>query len=479
MAEKRPREALAPGIAIDPDSLTLVEAFLGETPQALSAWYLAMHRTSVHNGVRRAEVCGFQKRRKEYKRKCGMQAAWHWQIATKMFHVSRWTHLVDLEIDGPYLRGPEPRLQLQRLPRLQRLEVCDWHDPTLKVANMFVPCPTHQHLTCVFMYAQVEANDLIRALPPTVTNLHVVHCTTTAPLELRQLPHLQQLKVAQMAWQTQQAQLKLASCSPALEVACFECYAYDSVRLLPGSLRTLSLQAACITESLELHAFPHLTELVVSSYTRASCPLVGSPPPALQTVSLEHSSSWQQSVAALPGTVTSLTLINCILDGILDLNRFTELTDLELRHDDDEGRPELTKLVLLQLRNVQIISDWAHALIRQLPPSVTSLYLHMPGGGFPGVPPLALDGLLPQLNHLEVAGTEIEDCNLTHLPCTLRCISVEAYWCEMNDVALQLAKSGAHTTIDLWGFVFEVTPATDELDVFTWLDTSGVRGSYE
>ncbi len=285
--KQRPREGpedIAPVAAIDPDSLMLVEDFLGQTPQALSAWYQA-NGTSVHKGVRKAIVSGFHEMRKEYKRKPGMQPSWKWQIANKMFHVSRWTRLMDLEINGPYLRGPEPRLQLQHLPWLKHLQVCDWHDPTLTVANMFVPCPTHQHLTHVLIYAQVEANELILALPPTVTNLHVVHCTTTAPLELRQLPHLQQLMVAQMAWETQQAPLKLASCGPALEVACFECFAYDSVLPLPVSLRTLSLQASCITDSLELHAFPHLTELVLSSHTQASCPLVGSPPPALHTVS--------------------------------------------------------------------------------------------------------------------------------------------------------------------------------------------------
>ncbi len=479
--KQRPREGpedIAPVAAIDPDSLMLVEDFLGQTPQALSAWYQA-NGTSVHKGVRKAIVSGFHEMRKEYKRKPGMQPSWKWQIANKMFHVSRWTRLMDLEINGPYLRGPEPRLQLQHLPWLKHLQVCDWHDPTLTVANMFVPCPTHQHLTHVLIYAQVEANELILALPPTVTNLHVVHCTTTAPLELRQLPHLQQLMVAQMAWETQQAPLKLASCGPALEVACFECFAYDSVLPLPVSLRTLSLQASCITDSLELHAFPHLTELVLSSHTQASCPLVGSPPPALHTVSFERSSSWRQSVAALPRTVTSLTLINCTHDGFLDLNGFPELTELELRHDEDEGPPLLTKLVLPLLRTVQIISDWAHTLVGQLPPGVTSLYLHTPGGGFPGVLPLALDGVLPQLESLEVAASEIEDCNLTHLPRTLRRISVEAYWYEITDVALQLAKSGAHTTFDLWGLVFEVTPATDELDVVTWLDTSGVRGSCE
>ena len=87
-----------------------------------------------------------------------------------------------------------------------------------------------------------------------------------------------------------------------------------------------------------------------------------------------------ESVAALPATVTSLTLRNCADDGILDLSGFPELTSLVLEHKED-WRPQLAKLVLLpQLRTVQIISDWAHVLVPKLPPSVTSLDLTMPNG---------------------------------------------------------------------------------------------------
>ena len=189
-----------------------------------------------------------------------------------------------------------------------------------------------------------------------------------------------------------------------------------------------------------------------------------------------------ESVAALPRTVTSLTLSNCA--GILDLSGFPELTSLVLRYADDERHPELAKLVLPpQLRTVQIISDWAHVLVPKLPPSVTSLDLTMPGGGFPGVPPLALDQVLPRLENLDVSCTEIEDCNLTCLPSTLRRISVgqpSPAWCGwsiIRNVAVQLAESGAHTTIDLWGFCFEVTPDTDDMDMLCWLE--GVPNSDE
>ena len=184
-----------------------------------------------------------------------------------------------------------------------------------------------------------------------------------------------------------------------------------------------------------------------------------------------------ESVAALPATVTSLTLRDCVGDGILDLSGFPELTSLVLEHDEGLGRPQLAKIVLPpQLRTVQIISDWAHVLVPKLPPSVTSLDLTMPGGGFPGVPPLALDQVLPRLENLYVSCTEIEDCNLTCLPSTLRRISVgqpSPAWCGwdiIRDVAVQLTESGAYTTIDLWGSVFEVTPDTDDMDVFGWLE---------
>ena len=192
---------------------------------------------------------------------------------------------------------------------------------------------------------------------------------------------------------------------------------------------------------------------------------------------VERSADSLESVAALPPTVTSLTLRNCADDGILDLSGFPELTFLVLEHNED-WRPPLAKIVLPpQLRTVQIISDWAHVLARMLPPSVTSLDLYMPNGGFPGVPPLPLDQVLPQLENLEVSCTEIEDCNLTCLPSTLCRISVGQPWPKwcgwdiISDVAVQLAKSGANTTIDLWGYsVFEVTPETDDMDVFHWLE---------
>ena len=182
-----------------------------------------------------------------------------------------------------------------------------------------------------------------------------------------------------------------------------------------------------------------------------------------------------KSVAALPATVTSLTLRNCA-DAILDLSGFPELTFLVLEHNED-WPPPLAKIVLPpQLRTVQIISDWAHVLVPKLPPSVTSLDLTMPNGGLPGVPPLPLDQVLPQLENLVVSCTEIEDCNLTCLPSTLRRISVGQpwpAWCGRSiimAVAEQLAESGANTTIALWGSVFEVTPDTDDMDVFFWLE---------
>ena len=193
---------------------------------------------------------------------------------------------------------------------------------------------------------------------------------------------------------------------------------------------------------------------------------------------VERSADSLESVAALPSTVTSLTLSNCADDGILDLSCFTKLTNLVLQHDEGLGRPQLAKIVLPpQLRTVQIISDWAHVLVQMLPPSVTILDLYMPGGGFPGVPPLALDGVLPRLERLEVSSTEIVDCNLTRLPSTLRSISVGEHWRNITDVAVQLAESKANTTIDLWGSVFEVTPDTDDYDVFCWLE--GVPSSDE
>jgi len=184
-----------------------------------------------------------------------------------------------------------------------------------------------------------------------------------------------------------------------------------------------------------------------------------------------------ESVAALPPTVTRLTLRNCADDGILDLSGSPELTSLVLEHN-ELWRPPLAKIVLPpQLRTVQIISDWAHVLVPKLPPSVTSLDLTMPNGGLPGVPPLPLDQVLPQLENLEVSCTEIEDCNLTCLPSTLRRISVGQpwpAWCGwdiIRDVAVQLAEGGANTTIALWGYsVFEVTPDTDDMDVFHWLE---------
>ena len=83
MADKkkqRPREGPEgegpEGIAaIGPDSLRLIEAFLGPTPQALSAWYQA-NGTSVHAGVRAAVLSGFHEMRKEYKHKHGVDPAW-------------------------------------------------------------------------------------------------------------------------------------------------------------------------------------------------------------------------------------------------------------------------------------------------------------------------------------------------------------------------------------------------------------------
>lgn len=44
-------------------------------------------------------------------------------------------------------------------------------------------------------------------------------------------------------------------------------------------------------------------------------------------------------------------------------------------------------------------------------------------------------------------------------------------WDIIRDVAEKLAEGGANTTIDLWSYsVFEVTPDTDDMDVFCWLE---------